>query len=274
MKLEEELNHFFNQFTNPFSNEPPVHYVNLPQQPSPFVNFQNFFIPNEPEVITEQENIEELYSTTYHQKELSLLHQLFEINLINFFKRVENFQLPKLPSSSYRSFKNYPQHFYTSNELKKNYKMVDVLADGNCLYRALSLTIFGTQNYHVLFRLLLIQELVLEKKFYIQLLKKMNIDFLEVLKSALELKSWGTEVHIYVLTNRLKRKIVLYDGENLLQGFHQFSFVPRSDDCQVLRIHWSSSQHVHFNALLPIFYEDLVDEKIPVYGENVINEIK
>jgi hypothetical protein len=274
MKLEEELNHLFNQF-NPFSNQQPFapYY-----EPQPFVNYQNFpgFYekPNEPEVV--EQDVEELYSIIYYQKELSLLNQLYEINLINFFKRAETFELPNLPSSSYRSFKSFPQHVYMSNlKLKKNYKMVDVLSDGNCLYRALSLTIFGTEKYHVLFRLFLIQELVLQKKFYIQLLKKMNIDFLEVLKSTLELKSWGTEVHLYVLSNSLKRKIVLYDGENFLKGFHQFAFVPRRDEFQVLRIHWSSAQHVHFNALLPIFYEDFgLDEEIPVYGENVINEIK
>eukprot|EP01080_Neovahlkampfia_damariscottae_P006967 gene6967-11133_t len=237
------------------------------QQPNYF-NFQ----PNEPKI--EQENCEELYSINYHEKELKLQLELYQRNIMNFYNRVSKVELPEIPSSSYTTSKNQPTNFYLDFELKENYNMFNVLSDGNCLYRAISLTLFGTEKYHVLIRLYLIKEMSNEKKFYIQLLKKMNINYLNILKSTLELSSWGTEVHIYILSNALKRKIVLYDGYNSLQLFHQFCFTPVKMENEILRIHWSNSQHVHFNALLPKIYNEFINSSIPNYGENVINDIE
>ena len=254
----------------------PITSQNYNYQPNNFFNFFQNQVENSNEQIeVEEENCDELYSIKYHEKELKLQFELYKTNILNFYDRVSKVELPELPSSSYTTLKNPKQkNLYLSFELLDNYNIFNVLSDGNCLYRAISISLFGTEKYHILLRLFLIKELSNEKKFYIQLLKKMNINYLNVLKSTLELKTWGTEVHIFILSNALKRKIVLYDGYNSLKSFHQFSFIPKKIENQILRIHWSNSNHVHFNSLLPMIYDEHIDSSIPNYGENVINEIQ
>lgn len=177
----------------------------------------------------------------------------------------------EVPNSRITCSKNtQSQSDYINNEISDDYRIIKVKADGNCLYRAISLTIFGTEEKHEFLRLVLLKELIKNRKFYKKICQKLAISYQKVLESTLVLGKWATDVHIYILSNSLGRVINLYDGENKLQSYHQLSFVPKKICAKTIAIHWSNDNHNHFNSLLPIYQEIEEDLSIPVYEEKLI----
>ena len=50
--------------------------------------------------------------------------------------------------------------------MKREYTPKSVGADGNCLYRAVSRSLFGHEDFHALLRLLAAMEMIRNRKFY------------------------------------------------------------------------------------------------------------
>ena len=105
-------------------------------------------------------------------------------------------------------------------------KPVVTLGDGNCLYRALSLTLTSSQILHVVIRLLCVHALLIHRSAIIEamadayhLQPRANIVrmYTQDLRNAVTLGAWGTDHHIFALSLLFGRPIftfhTFYSGE-------------------------------------------------------------
>ena len=98
----------------------------------------------------------------------------------------------------------------------------NVTADGNCLVRAVSLSLFGTEDHHLLLRNLMVYELIVHWPFYIQITSEMKNYFdinssesskskwEHILLNAAKKDEYLELVHLFILSNATGRVFVLY----------------------------------------------------------------
>jgi hypothetical protein len=215
-------------------------------------------------------------STDLEEESYSVLTKIYDIlmkNNLKYTKHLESLitiSIPKNPILGFQtSFNTY------MNPLLTHHQFVNVEADGNCFYRAISYNLFKTEKFHIWMRILTLLEFIKNQQFYLQFLERLQIDPLEILKSTYTTghKGWATDVHIYILSNALERKIFLLDGENQLQSHHQFVFIPLTVKYPSLCVHWYSSSHNHFATILSTYQKEM-DLKVPTYESKIIQKIK
>ena len=96
--------------------------------------------------------------------------------------------------------------------LGEPFQVNNVIGDGNCLYRALSLEVLGTQNYHEQIRAKIV-DIMLQNPGTFEGYVGRNIgDY--VLEHSLPLRTWGTDVEIYAAATLLQTCIVVYTSVN------------------------------------------------------------
>jgi hypothetical protein len=204
---------------------------------------------------------------------LTKIYNLLMKNNLSFTKNLESLitiTIPKYPILGYQtSFNTY------MNPKLTHHQFINVEADGNCFYRAISYNLYKTEKYHIWMRILTLLEFIKNQQFYLQFLNRLQIDPLEIIKSTYTPghKGWATDVHIYILSNALERKILLLDGENQLQSHHQFAFIPLIVKYPSLCVHWYSSSHNHFAAILSTYQKE-IDLELPTYESKIIQKIK
>ena len=87
-----------------------------------------------------------------------------------------------------------------------------VIGDGNCLYRALSLEVVGTQNYHEQFRAKIVDFVLQNPSTFEGYVGRDIGDY--ILEHSLPLRTWGTDAEIYAAATLLQTSIVVYTSVN------------------------------------------------------------
>ena len=158
-------------------------------------------------------------------KHVSLLLETYKIKLpdVSCYEK-EAQQLPGvLDTVSSQILQNYHPVIY------KEYSPRRVIGDGNCLYRAISLHVYGNENKHTLVRLLTAVEIIKFQKWYnlqhpssIKLIDDVRIivsPFKTFLESTLKIGEYGEMMHIYALSSILKKPIRSYYPPVVLNEF-------------------------------------------------------
>ena len=108
--------------------------------------------------------------------------------------------------------------------LLKNHLPIVTGGDGSCMYRAVSLGLYGTQDHHILIRLLSVMELVKNPSFY-DTLSAQYVDLIQdaaivvdlynnLLRSACRHDGWSELMHVYATSAALSTAICSYCPPN------------------------------------------------------------
>ena len=93
------------------------------------------------------------------------------------------------------------------------YQPLSILGDGNCLYRAISRALYGTERYHNHIRLLTACEIAKHREYYdtsaadyVDLIKDPSIvcdKYIDLIKAASRDGEWGEMMHMYAASAAL-----------------------------------------------------------------------
>ena len=137
--------------------------------------------------------------------------------------------------------------------LEKNLKIRVVRGDGNCLFRAISDQVYGTDKHYDILRRYCMDYLVIKKRYFEPYIDE---EFGGYIKDKRRDTVWGDDVEIEILSEIYNRPVEIYRGNNIpLKTFHEnnsskneindynFSLTP---------IRLSYHRKNHYNSIVPL----------------------
>jgi hypothetical protein len=150
--------------------------------------------------------------------------------------------------------------------LTMNPFIVNVGADGNCFFRALSVCLYGTEKYHVQFRCATVFELYRRLGYYYNVFKHSrfihndardkpcDLDFLKILIDCCSMGCWIDSWLLYPVSNFIRRPIYIYYPHYPDEyGYARSYFPDRSKSSQQsipILMAWSSKHAVHYVSII------------------------
>jgi OTU domain-containing protein 5 len=163
--------------------------------------------------------------------------------------------------------------------LQSNLRIREVKGDGNCLFRAVSDQVYGTDQYYELIREKCMDYLVIMRKFFEPYIGE---DFDDYIKEKRKDKTWGDDIEIEALSEIYNRPIEIYKGSNKpLKSFHENKYFSQYDtntniNFSLHPIRLSYHNKNHYNSIIPIDtdvvnyrkYKDSLIKSKPGYFES------
>jgi hypothetical protein len=77
------------------------------------------------------------------------------------------------------------------------------MGDGNCLYRSLSVCLFGDPKWHIMIRLVIAHEMIINHNDYLSMteLHGVAVDYKNLITEVLVKGAWGSESHVVAAGN-------------------------------------------------------------------------
>ena len=149
-----------------------------------------------------------------------------------------------------------------------NFLIKKVVGDGNCMFRAFSDQIYGTEKYHNVLREKCMDYLVVQKRFFEQFIEG---DFDYYIKEKRKDGTWGDDIELEALSEIYNRPIEIYSGsEKPLRCFHEDKKLysdNRNKGIIITPIRISYHGRKHYNSIVPMKddtnkYRDYIDNII------------
>lgn len=141
--------------------------------------------------------------------------------------------------------------------LNPKYGSIDVKGDGTCFYRAISYTVFRTEDYHPWIRLIAIKSLIQFKEYFIKLTSEIFNDctFYNLIIQSANLKTFAENMTVYALCVGLSRNILINicsttlisNGERLQNEIQVFSVNSNNNLANSIMLRLSGQ---HYKAIL------------------------
>ena len=144
--------------------------------------------------------------------------------------------------------------------LQSNLRIREVKGDGNCLFRAVSDQVYGTDQYYELIREKCMDYLVIMRKFFEPYIGE---DFDDYIKEKRKDKTWGDDIEIEALSEIYNRPIEIYKGSNKpLKSFHENKYFSQYDtntniNFSLHPIRLSYHNKNHYNSIIPLETDDV-----------------
>lgn len=156
---------------------------------------------------------------------------------------------------------------------KKNFRIKKIIGDGNCLFRAISDQVYGTEDNHQIIREKCVEFIILKKNFFKDFI---DGDFDEYVEEKKHLGEWGDDVEIEALSEIYFRPIEIYSGTTEpLKCFHEKKIKGK----EPIRISYHGSKH--YNSVIPTneesyekYIKNIIDTEPGIYEDNIINRVK
>ena len=93
--------------------------------------------------------------------------------------------------------------FKSKNPIFQTHYPCDIMGDGNCLYRSISVCLFGDPKWHIMIRVVIAHELVINHNDYWSMteFQGVSVDYNNLIKEVLVKGQWGSESHIVAAGN-------------------------------------------------------------------------
>ena len=140
---------------------------------------------------------------------------------------------------------NYKRGYLTKtldiNNMQNNYFVANIIGDGNCFYRCISLTIFGHEAHHDIIRFLYLYILLDYEKFFTSILRHEITVFETFFLKTAKLYEYATHINIVATSVLLNRPLFIYQYVN-------------SNNSKYNLIYNFSSNSVNFQPILIAYY--------------------
>ena len=145
---------------------------------------------------------------------------------------------------------------------RNNFEIQKVSGDGNCLFRAVSDQVYGTDIHYDIIRQKCMDYLQVQKRFFEHFIEG---DFDEYIKIKRKDGTWGDDIELEALSEIYDRPIEIYSGsEKPLKCFHEKN---SHVDEKKVPIRLSYHGHNHYNSAIPL--KD-AEYKYKMYENNLI----
>ena len=145
-----------------------------------------------------------------------------------------------------------------SKPLGKPSKLIDILGDGNCLFRALSYAVSGRQVYHTQMRAQIINHMYHIENF---LLPHMNRSLHSYLANSHMTRNgvWGTDIEIFSVASLLSTDIFVYTQFGETQKWLKFSrtMIGGKKPANSCSIYLNHSNRIHYDVVQDVSVTDL-----------------
>jgi hypothetical protein len=126
--------------------------------------------------------------------------------------------------------------------LHMNFHRINIVGDGNCLFRSISFLMFGTQDFHVDLRNQTIDYITKNPQNFPHMTPD---DIRQYCEGMSRLAVWGDETAIYALALRLKCKITVILTNGTLKVYNKIAQETQERDFVLI-----NHQNVHFDVAL------------------------
>ena len=139
-----------------------------------------------------------------------------------------------------------PNHEFQIQKYLQNqgFRVVDIIEDGNCLFRAVFYLINGDQDIHVRYRRLAVQHINMNRDFFGNFLDdNFDRDIDQYCKKMALDGTWGGHIEIFALSAVLKRKFIIFNESEEIVPIEAGTFPNNAPlhlayDC--IKLHYSS----------------------------------
>ena len=165
--------------------------------------------------------------------------------------------------------------------IQNNLQLREVEGDGNCMFRAVSDQVYGTDKYYQLLREKCMDYLVILRKFFENYIDE---DFDEYIKYKRKDKTWGDDVELEALSEIYNRPIEIYkDSNKPIKTFHEKIYEQDDKDnnnYSITPIRLSYHKKNHYNSIVPIrgdkinfqnYENSLIKTEPGVYETKILN---
>ena len=139
--------------------------------------------------------------------------------------------------------------------LQSNLRIKEVKGDGNCLFRAVSDQVYGTDQYYELLREKCMDYLVIMRRFFEPYIGE---DFDDYIKEKRKNQTWGDDIELEALSEIYSRPVEIYKGSNKpLKTFHENKYYSKYDtkndiNFTLYPIRLSYHKRNHYNSIIPL----------------------
>ena len=154
--------------------------------------------------------------------------------------------------------------------LQSNLQIKAVKGDGNCLFRAVSDQVYGTDEYYELLREKCMDYLVIMRRFFEPYI---GGDFDKYIKEKRKNQTWGDDIELEALSEIYSRPVEIYKGNDKpLKTFHENKYYSKYDTNSAINftlypIRLSYHKGNHYNSIIPL-ETDIVNYK--KYRDSII----
>ena len=167
---------------------------------------------------------------------------------------------------------------------KNNFEIIEIDGDGNCLFRAVSDQVYGSDEYHEIIRQKCMDYLEVQKKFFKLFIEG---DFDDYIKKKRKNGIWGDDIELESLSEIYNRPIEIYSGSATpIKCFHEnknsSNFISKDGNI-ITPIRLSYHGRKHYNSVRPLkdanykykCYEmNLIKTKPGIYEDKIIDIAK
>jgi OTU domain-containing protein 5 len=177
---------------------------------------------------------------------------------------------------------NKQQELEFLNLMKKNFFEIRVVAgDGNCLFRAISDQVYGSEKYHDIIRKKCMDYIVVLKRFFCLFIEG---DFDKYIETKRKSGCWGDDIELEAISEIYNRPIEIYSGsEKPLRCFHEDSSNNKNSGIEVTPIRISYHGKKHYNSVVPLkednnnynnYKNNIIKTKPGIYEDKIIKIAK
>ena len=157
-------------------------------------------------------------------------------------------EIKKQVPTIYQSLKNKEVRFEHKLEVRK-LKIKEVAGDGNCLFRAVSDQLYGTEDHHDVLREWCMNYLVVEKEYFSQYIVGGMEAFEDYVTNKRQSSVWGDDLEIEALSEIYGRPIEIYAYDDKpMRTFHETTSAMPGLKAVRLSYHGRS----HFNSVIAL----------------------
>ena len=166
---------------------------------------------------------------------------------------------------------------------QNNLVLREVLGDGNCMFRAVSDQVYGTDEHHQIIREKCMDYLVIFRKYFEPYIDE---DFDDYIKEKRKNKTWGDDVELEALSEIYNRPIEIYKESNKpLKTFHEKIYEQDKDinNYSMTPIRLSYHKKNHYNSIIPLesdkinyrnYRNGLIKAKPGVYETKILKQAR
>ena len=167
---------------------------------------------------------------------------------------------------------------------EKNLKIRIVSGDGNCLFRAISDQIYGTDKHYPILRRYCMDYLEIKKSHFKPYIEG---DFDEYIKDKRRDTVWGDDIEIEIFSEIYNRPIEIYKGNNIpLKTFHEYyssndEIIDYNFSLTPIRLSYHKKNH--YNSIIPLkkdfsnfrrYKDALIKTKPGIFESKIIAQAK
>jgi hypothetical protein len=188
---------------------------------------------------------------------ISLKIDFFEktVKVLRGIKRTAKFDRKR-----HQSLKTY-KDLLSKNQVSNIFVPIVVMGDGNCLFRAISMSVLGTESFHKILRVLTVHILVKYFDFFVSITEKKD-EFTSYIESVAQNHNFSGEMEEMALSFIFSRPIINYSIFPILE-FYSLNEKSRFIKDPILIIF--DSKKAHFSPLLRKSY-NIVSIKRPAFA--------